>query len=319
LILCSLWATERRSGAAMPWVTRESDGRGGPLVYVHGLAAAAALASLPVSDPLRAEPSAPAVADAVRAHVLSGFLCGNDFLPPLGCMSVRSGWMERARHHGIGQRLVSADGADIDWAGLARLLGSVAESEDRDFARADAAYWSARPPRDTEDDPEEAEWKCLPLRMRNPRHASIRPGQDPEWRCRYYSVLFGARCGDTVRRSTEQYVAGLQWTWDYYRGAWPPGAAPPPPWFYPFHYGPTAADLHNACAAMRDPDSARAALRALPPADPDSAALLRFVMPGPDAARASLATYLRTRVWEARLMWGSRSRSDLPLGELSVA
>ena len=231
VLLCGCLAAQ---GRRVPWLCREEGDIADGLTFVDARRLAASMAG----------------GDSPRAlwnHVVCSFLCGNDFLPPLSCLNVRreTGWLMRLRTICDTSRLqlVREDGDALNWPAVGSLLSGLSRTEDADFARADADYWSAPRPHATE--PGDA-WDNYPLLNRREGLKAIRPGE-PDWRARYYSMLFGLRNGGGVNRVVGEYLRGVRWTFDYYRGAFPPPAQPPA-WYYRYAYGPTSLDLHNAVA-----------------------------------------------------------------------
>jgi hypothetical protein len=194
----------------------------------------------------------------VANHVVCSFLCGNDFLPPLSCLSVHDGWIETlrgmsgdlelARDFGgsAGSASAGSDGSDenngglaVDASQLAVLLGRLAAREDADFFRADDRYWRARPRVDSASEA----WNSYPIIHRDETLRSVAPGT-PGWRRRFYRRVVGVRHEEDVSRACSEFEAGVAWCAAYYSGGH--GAlGDEPSWFYPFHYGPTSVDAAN--------------------------------------------------------------------------
>lgn len=196
-------------------------------------------------------------------HVVCSFLCGNDFLPPLSCLSLRRShsWMHRLREacsrHGLS---LVRDGA-LSWPDIARLVGAVSATEDSDFRSVDEEFWRTR------------RWAAGASGLPVPA-SEIRPGT-PDWRARYYAALHGFRCHSGIRRVVGEYVRGIRWVFGYYSGEFHPHA---PDWHYRYSYGPTSLDLFNLLASTDSaPDSADISL--LPATSHSPAELLRFVTP----------------------------------------
>lgn len=245
----------------------------------------------------------------VGNHVVCSFLCGNDFLPPLSCLSVQDGWIEALRGISADLDLVasdsaSSDGIAVDSSQLAVLLGRLAAREDADFFRADDRYWKARP---RVDSAAEA-WNSYPVINRDETLRSVAPGT-PGWRRRFYGRVMGIRHGEDVSRACSEYAAGIAWCAAYYSGGHG-GLGDEPSWFYPFHYGPTSADLANHVSMAAGAQLACDAVR-YPRISLSPETVKNFVVPPEDgdAPRPSdpwaylyptgfgLTTYLRHRVW----------------------
>lgn len=305
VLLCGCLAAQ---GRRVPWLCREEGDIADGLTFVDARRMAVSMAG--GEDPR-----------ALWNHVVCSFLCGNDFLPPLSCLNVsrEKRWLTRLRNicDASGLQLVSGDGESIDWRAFEALLSGLSETEDADFARADSEYWSApRPPVTMPGDA----WDNYPLLRRHEGLRAIRPGE-PDWRARFYSMLFGMRNVGGVKRVVGEYLRGVRWTFDYYRGAFPPPAQPPA-WHYRYAYGPTSLDLYNSVACEPGaPACVDLSSLNTDPVDPER--LIRFVtpvasgsvLPDPSEARrpahlfptdCGVAAYLKRKIWECR--------AELPAG-----
>ena len=299
VLLCGCLAAQ---GLNPPWLCREERYVRDGLTYVDAGRLAAGMAG-------GASPR------ALWNHVVCSFLCGNDFLPPASCLSVSrdNRWLPRLREACDSMRLalVADGGEELDWGAVSALLARLADGEDEDFRRADREYWAAaRPAVASASDA----WDNYPILNRNDTHRSIRPG-DAGWRARYYALLFGARSAGSVNRVVGEYIRGLRWAFDYYRGAFPPPAQAPA-WFYPYEYGPTLLDLHGAVASSAG-EPACADLSSLDRTAVPASRLIRFVtprgsaavLPDPEEPRkpdhlfpvdAAITTYLRRKLWDCK-------------------
>lgn len=242
LLLCMLHGS--RAGSSWPLVAREQDAidsagsRDDRLRFVD-------------LESVCPKVAGGADARSVRNHVVCSFLCGNDFLPPLSCLSVHDGWIEALRDMSADLDLAAEEevtGAEVVAGGrglrvvaadLETLLKRLALREDADFFRADQKYWSARP---RVDDAAEA-WNSYPLLHKDETLRSIMPGS-PGWRRRFYRRVMRIRHDEDVSRACDMFAAGVAWCTSYYSGGH--GAlGTEPSWFYPYHYGPSSADLFN--------------------------------------------------------------------------
>lgn len=255
----------------------------------------------------------------VRNHVVCSLMCGNDFLPPASCLSVRDGsegaLARLSSDLDLAQAGPGARGIRVRRADLLRLLARLAGSEDGDFRRADARYWSAGAPPPPAGGPAEDPqrlWEAYPLANRDPSHRTVRPGA-AGWRRRFYSRVMGLRHAEDVGGACRSYLLGVAWCAAYYSGGLgEPGSEPS--WFYPHHYGPCSLDLANCLAAEGAGGGSPFLEEPGPPtghpAAPISASDVRdFVVPpdGPAPPGAPWAylhpssfrmtTYLRHRVW----------------------
>eukprot|EP00873_Tetraselmis_striata_P026934 jgi/Tetstr1/447198/TSEL_034635.t1 len=175
--------------------------------------------------------------DKILNHVVASFLVGNDFLPPLSCQSIKTGCMEHI--YDIATEPLCDEAFDVRRGALTRVAKILADEEDNFFLQQDARYWAARP-LDT-DDPQTL-WDSYPLANKHEEYRRIKPGT-AGWRPRYYDVLFRTR---DVAEIVDSYLAGIQWTVDYYCGKY---SIHTPEWMYSHAYGPTALDAYNYLAA----------------------------------------------------------------------
>ena len=229
-------------------------------------------------------PAGLAERDKIMNHVVASFLVGNDFLPALSCLSIKTGCLEALCRRATEPLCGRAPAYEVDWRALARLVRSVADEEDVCFQRADARYWCMRPPDTT--DPV-ALWEAHPIVNKDDVNKRIRPGA-PGWRPRYYDALFQTR---DVARVAADYLQGVQWNLDYYAGKYARPAATPE-WLYPHAYGPTALDIFNHLEANAGMGvEVRDALRKLPPYEYSPQAALLMVTP--PSSVSILSTKLR--------------------------
>lgn len=178
------------------------------------------------------------VEEAIMNHVIASFLTGNDFLPPVGCNSVSSGSIDVICK--LASKPVVTDGMKIDWAELGRLLQAHAKMEDTAFYRQDAKFWSSYA--HDYGTCKVAMWDAYPRMHKHNKYRNIRPGR-PDWRSRYYSILFDSQ---EIEGISSIYMQGLTWCLDYYTGCY---VHHMPAWFYNFAYGPTCLDLANTIMA----------------------------------------------------------------------
>ena len=294
VLLCCCAAAQ---GFPVPWLCREedSDARPGIPTFVDSLRLARAMAGGGDDRTL-------------WNHVVCRFFVGNDFLPPLSCLNMGrdTQWLMKLRRICESKGLSLVDDRQLNWPHVCALLRELSDTEERDFAKADADYW--RYPC-----PPGAGWDDYPVACRDESLKQIRPNTDG-WRSRFYALLFDMRAASGISRVVGEYVRGLAWTFEYYKG----GFAPPDPvprWYYRYAYGPTSLDVFNYVASYPDiPPSADISGLAREAVTPEQ--LLRFVTPEaskgllPDGGAAPrrpshlfprdcrITTYLRRKIWE---------------------
>jgi 5'-3' exonuclease len=194
---------------------------------------------------------------ATSDYVFLMSMLGNDFLPHQPAISIRDGGIERLC---AAYSVVRAEDPEFrvmhpgppgtkthvpDWSQLQVLLGELAGQEDQvmtKLAKRRRGYASrTAQPGKVPFNPEELEaiWNKLPG-MQNGAENWIDAGS-PGWRGRYYEHGTGEIVDDPempwspwLEKATEDWLAGLQWVWEYYTGPNPSwtwqyqGTHPPP-------------------------------------------------------------------------------------------
>lgn len=302
VILCCCLAAQ---GYPVPWLCREESAEASGLSFVDAGRLVRAMAG-------------GGSGRALWNHVVCSFFVGNDFLPPLSCLNMArdSQWLMRLRRVCDSGGLTLASDGGLDWKHIESLVRHLSDTEDRDFADADAEYWS-RPV------PARPSWDDYPASNRDERLKHIRPGADG-WRARYYAGLFGLRSATGITRVVGEYTRGLSWVFDYYRGEFDP---PAPAWYYRYYYSPTSLDVFNYVASFPEaPPSAD--LSGLPRDIVSPEELLRFVTPeaskhllGAGCAPrrpphlfprdSDISTYLKRKIWECSALLPPAAATDV--------
>lgn len=308
VLLCGCLAA---AGVKVPWLCREEKEISDGLTFVDAYRLACSMAGGETPRSL-------------WNHVVCSFLCGNDFLPPISCLNVsrETGWLMRLRTICDTNDIELVRDNDISWPDLEKLMSGLSQSEDTDFSKADADYWSAGKPHINK--PSDA-WDNYPLLNKPDGLRAIRPGE-PDWRARYYSLLFGFRNNSGVNRVVGEYIRGLKWTFEYYKGSFPPPDQAPA-WYYRYPYGPTSLDVFNSIAASPEaPECSDLSGLDTTSVSPDR--LIRFVtplassaiLPDPNEIRepthlfpldCKIASYLKRKVWDCKALLPPGSSSEV--------
>ena len=203
----------------------------------------------------------------IETYIVLCFFLGNDFLPPLPALTLKSDGLEtllhaygRVRKMFPGQELVSLETGDMSWDMMAALLEDLAVQEDARVHEACVANVErrshAREPADL------IEFYPSVPQNRDPVAHAIASGGGGgggkgagtgtggnNWRLAYYMGLFDIRRANApqvMRESTMFYLKGLPWVFNYYTRR-----AKDPKWFYPYGYAPLVRDLVNTMQAEK--------------------------------------------------------------------
>ena len=258
----------------------------------------------------------------IESYIVLCFLLGNDFLPPLPALTLKSEGLEtllqaygRILKAHPGEAVVRDGTINYDIVGL--LLEDLAKEEDRRVHSACVENVErrshAREPMDL------IEFYPSVPQNRDPVAKAIAAGTcGPNWRLTYYMGLFDTRRANVpqvMRESTMAYLRGMTWIYNYYTQR-PKDAT----WFYPYGYAPTIRDLVSTLQAEKTAIEATPAntkvdefvkpvvqlLSILPPTSMELLPLsVRAFMTSVDKGcmhffptRFKVHTFLKTRLWE---------------------
>jgi 5'-3' exonuclease len=268
-------------------------------------------------------------ADAATSdYVFLMSMLGNDFLPHQPAISIRDGGIERVcaaynvvRAEDPAFRVLhpGPPGTNTqvpDWAQLQVLLGELAGREDRVMAklskrRRGYASRTAQPGAVPTTKPEELEaiWNKLPG-FQNGAENWIDAGS-PGWRGRYYEHGTGEIVDDPempwspwLEKATEDWLAGLQWVWEYYTGpnpswTWQYQGTHPPPLLLEVARMGSFDDQTDKLAAWRGESApvsdAEQTAKVLPPRNPDGTWAL-------EGLRGEMKWEYCRHAWEAEML-----------------
>jgi 5'-3' exoribonuclease 2 len=181
------------------------------------------------------------------------FLMGNDFLPPLSFLSIRSDGIEavlklyrslRESHGPIVAERPSGGRPDVNFKTLLALFERLKDAEDESMRKADEEYYAHVPRYAGHGPKRQFELDNFPSLNKFPSHL-IRPS-DKGWRLNYYHHLFHINDVPDIHAVCLNYMEGLLWTLMYYYGH-----APTKTWYYQYAYSPTILDLCNFMVAQQ--------------------------------------------------------------------
>lgn len=196
--------------------------------------------------------------DAMRLndYVMLCTLIGNDFIPPLSYLKIKTDGIElllktykdlvEEKAGGASPYLVvSTDGGNkLNQTMLLALLSKLSNREDEMMREVDAAYYNKRAFIDHKQRPE-ARIDSHPTIHKHPRVIDV---SLPNWRLSYYKHMFNDPHKDITHKACERYAEGFMWVFEYYFTRNHNCG-----WYYPFHYSPTVLDLHNYLLASHAP------------------------------------------------------------------
>ena len=271
----------------------------------------------------------------IETYIVLCFLLGNDFLPPLPALTLKSEGLEtllqaygRILKAYPGSALI--DGGNISWEVLGLLLEDLAKDEDKRVYSACVSNIERRSHGQSRPMDIIEFYPSIP-QNRDPVAHAIATGttngsgtggssSTSNWRLTYYMGLFDSRRANVpqvMRESTMAYLKGMPWIFSYYTQR-----PKDPKWFYPYGYAPTIRDLVNTIhaekvvlirqptkAAQKEHEFVEPTVQLLSILPPTSISLLpplaqKFMQD--DAAgcrhfypsRFKVHTFLKTRLWE---------------------
>lgn len=181
------------------------------------------------------------VENYIESYVLLSMFIGNDFVPALSYLKIRSHSIEHLMKTlaGVvefqGQRCEiifrEEDNWKINWNVMVPMLTALASIEDNEYRKMHNQYFSSERRCNSEED--KLNFYGV---VNKPKFDTINPNKDG-WRNRYYQSLFG---GKRIEDICKNYVEGILWNVDYYFNK-----SASTSWFYKFEYAPTIFDVCN--------------------------------------------------------------------------
>jgi len=177
-------------------------------------------------------------------YVMLCTLIGNDFIPPLSFLKIKSDGIDillRLYHKHVSNNkddfLVSTESKcpTLNWKLLTDIVKDLADIEDTSMLEVSNTYYSGKVFIDQRFP--EGRIDNYPMLFKFPKVIDI---SQHNWRTRYNKMLFQYNNTNVVNTACELYIEGINWVFQYYftknhnLG-----------WYYPFHYSPTCLDLYN--------------------------------------------------------------------------
>ena len=186
----------------------------------------------------------------IESYVLASMLVGNDFVPALSYLRIRSHSIEHILktfssvlkfQQGRSELIYYQLGTwKINWNVFLPLLTSLSSVEDAQYRKMHNQYFANNRAFTTEED-------VLNFYgiTNKPKTDVINPNK-VGWRNRYYQTLFG---NERIENICKNYIEGLIWNVDYYMNK-----SISTKWFYKYDYAPTLFDLSNYVTLTSDLD-----------------------------------------------------------------
>lgn len=178
-------------------------------------------------------------------YVFFCFLLGNDFLPNISCLKIKSGAIEAlcAAYKEVfnGEHLiVKKERFEINMQTLSKLFETLAKKEDGLMREATQQYYSSQAQSRSGGKLDRfiAELDSYPTINKFP--LVINPSEDSAWKNSYYHHLFGTHHIHAIKNIVQNYIEGLSWTMNYYFNKRFDAS-----WFYMYNYAPCMSDIYK--------------------------------------------------------------------------
>ena len=179
------------------------------------------------------------------------FLLGNDFLPNVACLKIKSGAVDiicelyKETYNEVGNTLITADTAKyrINYTFLISLLNKLAVREDKLMVDVTKEFYETAPAfKHFNTKLEKFTYELDNGPQYNKFPFVIDPIEDTSWRSSYYHHLFGSHKMDMINKICKNYIEGLEWICDYYFNS---RSTQNYEWYYRYNYAPCVSDLHK--------------------------------------------------------------------------
>lgn len=180
-------------------------------------------------------------------YVFICFLLGNDFLPNISFLKIKSGAIdvicEIYKQQYAGEHLILHNGEEftINYKFLVGFLEQLSAREEQLMKDVTEQFYDSREhPRTYTTKLEKFVQDLESYPVINKFPLVIDPSHDTLWKTSYYHNLFDSHSNETVKSICENYLEGLIWTTHYYfNGTFDKS------WYYRYNYAPCATDLHK--------------------------------------------------------------------------
>lgn len=178
-------------------------------------------------------------------YVFFCFLLGNDFLPNIACMKIKSGAVELLcdtyKEVFAGEHLVSKKEGlfEINMPMLSKMFETLARREDALMKEATQQFYASQPQNRQSGGKMDrflAELDSYPTINKFPM--VINPMEDTAWKNSYYHHLFGTHHMPAIKAIVQNYIEGIVWTTNYYFNHRFDAR-----WYYMYNYAPCMSDI----------------------------------------------------------------------------
>lgn len=185
--------------------------------------------------------------DIMESYSVMCSLLGNDFIPHLLTLDMKSGGLDKLIEHTKNtyklHGLLVKD-ASINYTALSDILHSIAATEDRDIYTTTERDLKKTPFRYST----ESEYYALKNKEKT---ASEIYSNTERWRNTYYKNIFDCNISidsTTVGDACKNYISGIYWTYAYYKRKGYDNT-----WHYPYGYPPSVRDITNYTLGNPEP------------------------------------------------------------------
>jgi len=208
----------------------------------------------------------------VNDYVFLCFMLGNDFMPHNPSINIRHKGIHVLMNAYKKIACVLTDNNKIIWKNVRKLLGILAEQEQKNFENEheSRSKFEAMKTKTAGSMTMTEKYNAIPVFNR-----AIENLIDPTtqgWQSRYYKYLFNfGEYKRHTKMATQNYLEGLEWTFKYYTSGCPDWR-----WYYKYNYAPLLSDIHSECHYF-DHEYFNCELKTAPPINKD--AQLIYVLP----------------------------------------
>jgi 5'-3' exoribonuclease 2 len=179
-------------------------------------------------------------------YVFFCFLLGNDFLPNIASLKIKSGAIDTLcnayKEVFNGEHIIikKKELFEINMPVLSKLFENLAKKEDGLMRDATQQYYSSQAQSRSGGKLDRfiAELDSYPTINKFP--LVINPAEDSAWKNSYYHHLFGTNQINAIKNFVQNYIEGLSWTMNYYFNKRFDAT-----WYYMYNYSPCISDIYK--------------------------------------------------------------------------
>jgi 5'-3' exoribonuclease 1 len=184
-------------------------------------------------------------------YVFICFLLGNDFIPNISCLKIKSGAVDilcdiyKKVHAERKENLVtkSKDNKYIINQEFFINFLEVLSLKEEDLIKETTEQYYNKPKATMQSHASKLDQFAFELDNYptfNKFPLVINPSVDSSWKSNYYYHLFGSHVNENIKKTCQDYVEGLVWTVDYYFNGILNNS-----WYYKYNYAPCVADIYK--------------------------------------------------------------------------